>query len=131
MIGRILFGALISGLVHYYVWRRFVRAAELPPRWHRGITVAMILLWLSIPVTTQSRNAFPDFAATLGWVSYTWMALIALTFIALVFIDLGRLLVWLGRKALRKPTEVSLSRRQFLARATGGAALVVGGTSMA
>src|SRR5689334_16504258 len=105
MIGRILIGAAISGLVHYYVWRRFVRNAELPPRWHRGVTIAMIVLYVSIPLTTWTRNVAPGFASTTAWVSQPWLALIALTFVALLLIDLVRLLVWLGRRAVGKPAE--------------------------
>jgi len=84
----------------------------------------MIALFVSIPVTTWSRNAFPSFSATVGWVSMPWMALVGLTFIALVVIDLVRV-------AVPKPRDFSPSRRTFLARATGGAALAIGGTSVA
>jgi hypothetical protein len=132
LIGRILLGSAISGGIHYYVWLRFVRRAELPPRWHRGITIAMILLFISIPVTNWTRNSAPEVSNTLVWVSMPWMALAGLTFVALVILDVVRLVVWLTRKATRQPApEVSLSRRQFLARVSGGTALAVGGTSMA
>jgi predicted MPP superfamily phosphohydrolase len=131
-IGRFLLGATISGSIHYYVWRRLVRPAHLPRRWHIGITVSMILLMISIPVTTGIRNAWPAFSSTFGWIAYPWMALIALTFVAVLAMDVVKLLVWGGRKIARKPArEVSLSRRTFLARVTGGTALAVGGTSMA
>jgi predicted MPP superfamily phosphohydrolase len=61
-----------------------------------------------------------------------WMAFVGLTFVALVLLDLSTLVFRLGRRAItRRPTEVSLSRRTFLARVTGGTALAVGGTSMA
>src|SRR5678815_4273149 len=115
---------MVSAGIHTYVWLRLVRDAELPPRWHRAITISMIVLFVAIPVTTWSRNAFPRFSATVGWVSMPWMALVGLTFIALVVIDLVRV-------AVPKPRELSLSRRTFLARATGGAALAIGGTSVA
>src|SRR5215210_4160923 len=59
IIGRVLFGAAISGLIHFYVWRRLVKPAHLPRRWHIGITVTMILLMVSIPVTTWTRNVWP------------------------------------------------------------------------
>jgi predicted MPP superfamily phosphohydrolase len=132
IIARILTGAAISGLIHYYVWRRLVRTAELPRRWHIGITVVMLVLFVSIPVTTWTRNALPELSNTLVWVSMPWMALTGLTFVALVVLDLGRLAIWAGRKAAKQPApEVSLGRRRFLARVTGGTALVVGGTSMA
>ncbi len=131
-IARILFGAAISGAIHFYVWRRLVKSAQLPRRWHVGITIAMILLFVSIPLTTWTSRVWPAFAATFGWVSYPWLALIALTFVALLLLDLGKLFVWGARKVARRPApETSISRRVFLARITGGTALAVGGTSMA
>jgi predicted MPP superfamily phosphohydrolase len=132
LIVRILIGLAISGGIHYYVWLRFVRRSELPRRWHIGITITMCVLLVSIPVTTWTRNAAPELSNALVWVSMPWMALTGLTFVALVIMDLARLVLWTGRKVARRPPrEVSLSRRRFLARVSGGAALAVGGTSMA
>jgi predicted MPP superfamily phosphohydrolase len=132
VIGRILFGAAISGAIHFYVWRRLVKSAQLPRRWHLGITIAFVVLFVSIPVTTWTSRVWPAFAATFGWVAYPWMALVALTFVALVLLDVGRLFLWGARKVARRPApETSISRRVFLARITGGTALAVGGTSMA
>ena len=132
LLVRFLVGAAISGAIHYYVWRRLVRPAELPRRAHRAITWAMIVLYVAIPVTTWSRNVVPEVSNALAWVTMPWMALAGLTAVALALVDLVRLVVWLARRAVRRPAApVSPGRRQFLARATGGAVLAVGGTSMA
>jgi predicted MPP superfamily phosphohydrolase len=132
IIGRILVGALVSGLIHFYVWRRLVKPAHLPPRWHLAVTGTMMFLYLSIPITTWSRNVWPGLSQTFGWISFSWMALVALTFVGLVFFDLFRLARWGVRKAAKRPApEVSLDRRTFLARVSGGTVLAVGGTSMA
>src|SRR5206468_2591643 len=65
--------------------------------------------------------------------SMPWMALVGLVFVALVATDVVRLAIWGTRKLARRQVapEVSMSRRRFLARVSGGAALAVGGTSMA
>ncbi len=132
MIFRILLGASISGAIHYYVWRRLVKPAALPRPWHLGITIAIAVLFVSIPVTTWSRNVWPGLSATFGWVSLPWMALMGLTFVALVIVDIVKLGVWTTRKVAKRPApEITISRRTFLARVTGGTALAVGGTSMA
>ncbi|MBS1119166.1 MAG: metallophosphoesterase [Deltaproteobacteria bacterium] len=132
IIGRILLGAAISGFIHGYVWVRLVRRSHLPRPWHLAVTSSMVLLWISIPITTWSRNVWPGLAATFGWVSMPWMALVGLTFVALVVLDVCTLTVRLGRRAItRRPVEVSVGRRTFLARVTGGTALAVGGTGMA
>jgi predicted MPP superfamily phosphohydrolase len=136
LIARILMGSLISAGIHFYVWARLVKRARLPRPWHIAITVAMVLLFLAVPVTTWSRNAWPELSSTLGWVSLPWMALVGLTFVAVLAVDVGTLagtlIMWLARKVVKRPApEVSHSRRTFLARLTGGTALAVGSTSMA
>ena len=129
---RLLLSLTISSAVHYVVWRRLVKRSALPRRWHLGITIAFVALYLSIPLTTMLRNDVPAFSTNVGWVAYPWMALVALTFVALLIMDLIRLLIWSGRKVARTPApDVSESRRTFLARVTGATALTVGGTSMA
>lgn len=131
-IGRVLLSLTISGGIHFYVWHRLVKAAALPRRWHRGVTIAFVGLFLAIPLTTLLRNHVPAFSTNAGWVAYPWMALVALTFVALVVIDLARLVTRGATRLLRRPVaRTSPSRREFLARLTGGAALTVGGTSMA
>jgi hypothetical protein len=129
---RILLGSTVSAGIHTYLWLRLVRPAHLPRRWHVVATVGLVVMFLSIPLTT-SRMYAPGLASTLGWISLPWMALGGLTFVALVAIDVARLVAWLGRRAMRQPPEVvaSLSRRTFLTRVTGGAALAVGGSSVA
>jgi hypothetical protein len=131
-IVRTFLGSMVSGGIHLYLWARLVRPANLPRRWHRVATIGLVLMYLSIPLTTASRMFAPGLAATLGWVSLPWMALAGLTFVVLVARDVVRLVVWAGRKlARRAPAAPSLSRRQFLTRVTGGAALAVGGGSVA
>ena len=132
LIGRILLSAAVSAGIHYYVWLRFVRRARLPRRWHLALTGSMIVLFVSIPVTTWTRNVAPELSNALVWASMPWMALMGLTFVALVLVDLIKLIVWLGQRVARRPApEVSIERRTFLARVTGGTALAVGSTSMA
>ena len=123
---------LISAGFHAYVWFRLVHRARMPRRWHIAITIVFVLLFLSVPITTMSRNAWPALSATFGWVSLPWLALAGLTFVALVIIDVASLVTHVGRHAVgRPPPKPSLSRRMFLARVTGGAAVAIGSTSVA
>ncbi|HET9993678.1 MAG TPA: metallophosphoesterase, partial [Kofleriaceae bacterium] len=69
----------------------------------------------------------PSFQGPLAWPAFLGWAMFALAFIGLLSVDVGRLVVWLGRRAAR--TEpMDPSRRQALARITGGtvAALAIG-----
>lgn len=127
---RILLAAAISGALHFYVWWRLVRSPRLPRTATIALTVVIVLLWLSIPITTTSRAWAPGLGGTLGWIAFPWMALMGLSFVACLALDIGRLVTWLGRRAARRP-EVDVSRRTFLARVTAGTAATVAGASVA
>lgn len=138
LIAAMLVSSALSAGIHTYVWLRLVRRAHLPRRWHLGLTAAMVLLFVSVPISISSRTWAPGLGATLGWIAFPWMALVGLTFVALVAIDAARLVVWLVRRATRAKATRSGSgeptnpdRRLFLARATGGAAATLAGTSVA
>jgi predicted MPP superfamily phosphohydrolase len=77
------------------------------------------------------RNARPELSAALGWISMPWLALVGLAFVALLVLDAGWLVVGLGRRVARRPRTVDVSRRRFLARVTGGAAVAAASTSVA
>ncbi|MBA3819900.1 MAG: metallophosphoesterase, partial [Deltaproteobacteria bacterium] len=126
----------VSAGIHTYVWLRLVRRVRLPRPWYIAVTIAMVLLFLAVPVTTMSRNHYPGLSATLGWISLPWMALVGVTFVVLVAIDATRLAtrlaIWFVRRLARKPAPaVDHERRIFLARVTGGAAATVAGASVA
>jgi predicted MPP superfamily phosphohydrolase len=138
---RFLLPALISGSIHFVVWWRLVKPAHLPRRIHWAITIAIVLLWLSIPFTMNARLWAPSLAGVLSWVTMTWMALVGLSLVLVVVLELSRLFAWLGRRALREraserdavgaaPSDV-ITRRKFLARVTSGAAVSVASTSVA
>src|SRR5688572_6482923 len=101
----------------------------MPPKWQRGLAIAMAVLWAAIPITTVLRNYSATVSSTMSWVSMPWMALVAVSFVVLLFLDLGWLLVGIGRRVAKR-AAVDPSRRQFLARITGGAAFTVAGSSV-
>ena len=130
VILRVLIAAAISGAIHYFVWSRLVKRTELSPRWRRATAIGFVLLWLSIPCTTALRNYAQVVSQTLGWVSMPWMALVGMTFAALLFVELGWLGYGIGRRVAKR-SDVNIERRRFLARITGGAAVTVAGASVA
>jgi predicted MPP superfamily phosphohydrolase len=131
LIAKMLISSIISAGIHLYLWLRIVRPAHLPRRWHVAATVALVVLWLSIPITTTSRMYAPGLSSSLGWIALPWMAVAGLTFVALVAFDLAHLVTRVGRRAVAPVAARTVSRRQFLTRVTGGAALAVGSGSVA
>jgi len=129
---KLAIGSLVSGLVHFYVWRRIAAAVEPTRRTHRIMAVVMVLLFLSVPLTTSSRLWAPALASVIGWISGPWLAFVGVSATLFGTIDVVKLVTWLGRKALRRPPAIgtALSRREFLARVTGGTAVAVAGASV-
>jgi predicted MPP superfamily phosphohydrolase len=109
----------VSGLLHYYVWLRLVRRAQLPRFVYGVLTVLVVVMWLSIPITTSSRMWAPAFASAFSWIAIPWMAFVAFCAMALLVLEIPRRVV-----------KTDPSRRLFLARVTGGTAAVVAGASV-
>ena len=126
---RILFGLLFSGSMHYYVWTRAGDALELSPRRRKLLGGIFIVMMLSIVLTTRARLWAPALASVMGWIALPWFAFIGLATVALLAGDLPRLVARLGKRIAHKPAR-GLSRREFIGRVTGGAALAVAGASV-
>jgi uncharacterized protein len=110
----------ILSLLMLYVWWRLVRTTGLTGRARIAVTVAVIapvlpMLWN----TLTGPGGAPRASGAFAWLLFIGWVLVALTFIALLATDLGRLVVWLGRRAMRAP-RMDLSRRHAIARITGG-----------
>jgi predicted MPP superfamily phosphohydrolase len=133
-IARIVLSSSVLAGIHVYLWLRLVRPARLSRYGRLAATLGLVALFLSVPITVASRLVYPALAATLGWISLPWMALGGLTFLTLIGIDAMRLAGWLVQaRRTRAPVApvTALSRRQFVARVTGGTALAIGSASVA
>lgn len=125
-------GAAVQIGFHVYFWRRLVRDPGWSRRWTRTATVAIIALGLSTPITIWGNRAGVSWLGpTLGWVSFPWMALVALTVATLLVIDVGRLALRLAQRWRRAEPTVDPSRRRALARMTGGVAVAAGAATVA
>jgi hypothetical protein len=126
---RLLLGAAVSAGIHFFVWWTLVKPAHLRRWLHRAIAIAIVVFYLSIPITTSARLWWPAFASTASWVTMPWLAFLGLSFVVSVVIAISRLFARGGRRVLAKPAP-AMSRRTFLARVTGGAAVAVAGGSV-
>ncbi len=130
----VIFYGLLSLMVvsgHVYLYRRLFRDTAAHRAWRRAGVVLMALLASAIlgaRLLTLLFPSEPTFAfASLGWF---WMG--AATYLLLAVLSLGglrKLSGWLERRREGKtgPAPVSEERRQFLARASAGAALAATG----
>jgi predicted MPP superfamily phosphohydrolase len=129
----------ITGLIHWYLWARLVKATTRPgSRWRRIGTILVLAAVLLILVTLFARGLPPERQRWVSWPGYLWLSVMFLTLSALVVLEVPRLALrrWAHRPA---PVPVAVggppsddgvpdpSRRLLLGRAlavTAGVAAV-------
>ncbi len=119
-IVRLLLSAVVSGLLHIYLWSRVAR--PMPPgRRRRLVGAAIAVMWLLIPVTPTSRLYAPSFAQIAGWVTLTWMAFAGLTVFYLLALDVAHVLRWPWRACAASRRDAgAAARRRVAARVPRG-----------
>jgi predicted MPP superfamily phosphohydrolase len=117
--------SLVGG-AHYYVWSRLVRDPALPATLTRGLTYALVFLFIAIPGTLfLRRSAFGGAVEPLVWLAMTWLGLLLFLVLALGVADLGRG-VWELARSLSDSAPLDPERRRAVARIVAGAAALVG-----
>ncbi|EYF06477.1 metallophosphoesterase [Chondromyces apiculatus] len=117
--------SLVVGGIHYYLWFRLVRSAELAQPWRRVLGWALVGFALSVPVgLLVSARAPRPVGRVVAAVAYGWVGLAVLLFFVLVSMEVVRL----GARAVtalqHRPFDEA--RRVFLSRVLAGAAGVLG-----
>ncbi|WP_434742183.1 metallophosphoesterase [Micromonospora sp. SH-82] len=88
--------ALITGLIHYYLWRRLVRDTTRPGRWRRIGAVAALVLGLLVPATLIGTRAGLYW---LAWPGYLWLAVMFYLLVLLLLLEVPLLV---ARVVLRR-----------------------------
>ncbi|HEY3235086.1 MAG TPA: metallophosphoesterase [Polyangiaceae bacterium] len=119
----------IVGLVHYYIWARLVRDLALPPSTHRALTVAVVVLGISIPMVfiwmVAMRASVPK---PILLMAYIWMGMMLLVLFLLLAADVARIAYTLVQRFLLNAPPQSPERRVATARLLGaGVALLASG----
>ncbi|MFD0821948.1 metallophosphoesterase, partial [Micromonospora zhanjiangensis] len=99
--------ALVTGLIHLYLWKRLVRDTLRPGRGRRIGGFLVLALALLVPATmigTQSG------AYWLAWPGYVWLALMFYLLLLLLVLELPMLLVRRLSAARRGPAEPAPAR---------------------
>ena len=89
----------VTGLVHYYLWSRLVRAPEWPAPWTNVGLWMIVALALSIPGGfIASRVLPPQMTTPLAWIAFVWMGAMFIALMLLLPTELVRLAAgWLAR----------------------------------
>ncbi|MBA3453514.1 MAG: metallophosphoesterase [Deltaproteobacteria bacterium] len=117
----------------FYVWHRLARRTSLKGAVKIAVTVGLLITIAPMAwVMATGPNGAPKTTGAFAWPAFIGWSLFALTFAGLLITDLVWLIVWsarkIGRKVAGKSTPADPSRRQAIARITGGlvGAAVVG-----
>ncbi|MBG6068828.1 putative MPP superfamily phosphohydrolase [Micromonospora ureilytica] len=99
--------ALVTGLIHLYLWKRLVRDTTTPGRWRRVGGIAALVLALLVPVTLAGTQAGLYW---LAWPGYLWLALMFYLLVVLVVLEVPMLvtrLVLRRRVVAAEPTTAA------------------------
>jgi predicted MPP superfamily phosphohydrolase len=127
----------ILGGMHGYIWLRLVRDPSLPEPWRRTLTWILLGAGILIPLGLfAARMAGRSWVRVIPTAAFIWMGVAFLLFATLVAVDVVRAGVWLStwvsdwiRHVPEQPADPA--RRQFVARAVaGGAVLAAGGAGL-
>ncbi|MFI7606809.1 metallophosphoesterase [Micromonospora sp. NPDC049366] len=88
--------ALVTGLIHFYLWKRLVRDTTAPGRWRRIGAIAALVLALLIPATLIGTRAELYW---LAWPGYLWLALMFYLLVLLLVLEVPMLV---ARLVLRR-----------------------------
>ncbi|MBE1486042.1 putative MPP superfamily phosphohydrolase [Plantactinospora soyae] len=105
--------ALVTGLIHLYLWKRLVRDTTRPGRWRRAGGVTILVLALLTPATlVGTREGF----YWLAWPGYLWLAVMFYLLVLMVTLELPMLVV---RLTLGRRTRAAVPAVPVLAAPTG------------
>ncbi|MGW5576065.1 metallophosphoesterase [Micromonospora chokoriensis] len=107
VLGFVAVLALITGLIHLYLWKRLVRDTTTPGRWRRIGGITALVLALLVPATMAGTQAGLYW---LAWPGYLWLALMFYLLVVLVVLEVPMLV-----------TRLVLRRRVIAAEPTAAA----------
>ncbi|MBM0232101.1 metallophosphoesterase, partial [Micromonospora sp. STR1_7] len=107
VLGFVAVLALVTGLIHLYLWKRLVRDTTTPGRWRRVGGIAALVLALLVPVTLAGTQAGLYW---LAWPGYLWLALMFYLLVLLLVMEVPMLvtrLVLRRRVVAAEPTAAA------------------------
>ncbi|AVT31047.1 hypothetical protein C6361_18000 [Plantactinospora sp. BC1] len=123
--------ALVTGLIHLYLWKRLVRDTTRPGRWRRAGGVTVLVLALLTPATlVGTRQGF----YWLAWPGYLWLAVMFYLLVLLAVLEIPMLVARLAlrrriRAVVPAATPVGVESEGALTGGVGGTDVAPGGVA--
>jgi predicted MPP superfamily phosphohydrolase len=119
--------SLVGG-AHYYLWARLVRDPGFSPGIFKGLTTAMIALFVSIPVSlVLARTVSGPMGRAAVWVAFVWLGMTFILLVVLGSLDLLRSAALFLRGVLANAEPFDPERRRLLSRILAGSVALIGG----
>ena len=119
----------VLGAAHYYVWARLVRAPAWPDPLERGLSIALLLLFLGLPLTFWLVRSLPrEQSRWVAYAGFSWMGVLFYLVVTLAATDTGLVVYELAaRLSNQVPATGAEERLAFSRLMAGGVALFAGG----
>jgi uncharacterized protein len=119
----------ILGAAHYYVWARLVHDPAWPEPVQRALGIALVLLFLGLPVTFWLVRTLPrEQSRFVAYAGFSWMGVLFYLVVTLAATDSGLFAYELVARALNQvPATGAEQRLAFSRMMAGGVALFAGG----
>ncbi|MFF0722548.1 metallophosphoesterase [Micromonospora sp. NPDC003816] len=104
--------ALITGLIHLYLWKRLVKDTTAAGRWRRIGTVSAVVLALLVPATMIGTRSGMYW---LAWPGYLWLAVMFYLLVILVVLEVPMLVT---RRVLRRRAATAAPEPAMVGSAT-------------
>ncbi|GGM30152.1 membrane protein [Micromonospora sonchi] len=109
--------ALITGLIHFYLWKRLVKDTTTAGRWRRAGSIAAVVLAVLVPATLVGTNAGMYW---LAWPGYVWLALMFYLMVLLAALEIPMLV---ARLVLRRRAAAAVPEPVLVGPAAPGPAV--------
>ncbi|TDB78560.1 metallophosphoesterase [Micromonospora sp. KC723] len=76
---------LITGLIHFYLWKRLVKDTTRPGRWRRAGSLVALVLALLVPITMITTRLLGT--SWLAWPGYLWLAVMFYLLVVLLVLE--------------------------------------------
>ncbi|MEV0728567.1 metallophosphoesterase [Polymorphospora sp. NPDC050346] len=98
--------AVVTGLIHLYLWKRLVRDTTRRGRWRQVGSVAALALAVLVPVTLVTSRSGVTWLVWLVWPGYLWLAVMFYLLVVMLVLEIPMLVarLTLRRRPAAAPT---------------------------